>query len=117
MRLLYRRLVSWTLLALALLLILTGLGITEFRTVEPLTLGLLGKAFSFQLHSLLWIPFIIVLFLHVALSCRVRRWSPGSAAGEESIAFPPSGLQATVQGNRLPPDGIRDHTAVPGKLG
>ena len=73
MRLLYRRLVSWTLLVLALLLILTGLGITEFRTVEPLTLGLMGKAFSFQLHSLLWIPFLAVLLLHLLLSCRVRR--------------------------------------------
>jgi thiosulfate reductase cytochrome b subunit len=73
MRPLYRRLVSWTLLALALLLILTGLGITEFRTVDPLTFGLLGKALAFQLHSLLWIPFIIVLFLHLALSCRIRR--------------------------------------------
>ena len=73
MRPLYRRLVSWTLLALALLLILTGLGITEFRTVEPLTFGLLGKALSFQLHSLLWIPFLAVLVVHMALSCRVRR--------------------------------------------
>ncbi|MDD1656259.1 MAG: hypothetical protein LUO87_02660 [Methanomicrobiales archaeon] len=73
MRPLYRRLVSWTLLALALLLVLTGLGITEFRTVEPLTFGLLGKNLSFQLHSLLWIPFLLVLLLHLALSCRVRR--------------------------------------------
>jgi len=69
----YRRWVSWTLLALALLLVLTGLGITEFRTVEVLTFGLLGKSLSFQLHSLLWIPFIVVLFLHLAMSCRVRR--------------------------------------------
>ena len=69
----YRRWVSWTLLALALLLVLTGLGITEFRTVEVLTFGLLGKSLSFQLHSLLWIPFIVVLVLHMALSCRIRR--------------------------------------------
>jgi len=69
----YRRWVSWTLLALALLLVLTGLGITEFRTVEALTFGLLGKSLSFQLHSLLWIPFLLVLILHVALSCRIRR--------------------------------------------
>jgi thiosulfate reductase cytochrome b subunit len=73
MRPLYRRLVSWTLLALALLLVLTGLGITEFRTVGALTFGLLGKSLSFQLHSLLWIPFLAVLVVHMALSCRVRR--------------------------------------------
>jgi thiosulfate reductase cytochrome b subunit len=69
----YRRLVSWTLLVLALLLILTGLGITEFRTVEPLTFGLLGKPLAFQLHTLLWIPFLAVLVLHMVLSCRLRR--------------------------------------------
>ena len=67
----YRRWVSWTLLALALLLVLTGLGITEFRVVEPLTLGLLGKSLSFQLHSLLWIPFLAVLVLHMVLSCGI----------------------------------------------
>jgi uncharacterized membrane protein YciS (DUF1049 family) len=61
------------LLALALILIVTGLGITEFRTVEALTFGLLSKNLSFQLHSLLWIPFIVVLVLHMALSCRIRR--------------------------------------------
>ncbi|MDD1657061.1 MAG: hypothetical protein LUQ41_01185 [Methanomicrobiales archaeon] len=69
----YRRLVSWTLLALALLMVVTGLGITDFRIVEPLTVGLLGKALSFQLHSLLWIPFLAVLLLHMAMSCRIRR--------------------------------------------
>ena len=69
----HRRLVAWMLLALALILIVTGLGITEFRTVEALTFGLLSKNLSFQLHSLLWIPFIVVLVLHMALSCRIRR--------------------------------------------
>ena len=73
MRLSSRRVVGWILFALALLLVITGLGITEFRVVTPLTLGILGKSLSFQLHSLLWIPFIVVLFLHLAMSCRVRR--------------------------------------------
>jgi thiosulfate reductase cytochrome b subunit len=64
-----RRAVGWLLLALALLLVVTGLGITEFRTVEAVTFGLLGKALSFQLHSLLWIPFLVVLALHLLLTC------------------------------------------------
>jgi len=68
-----RRAVGWLLLILAILLVITGLGITEARWVTPLTLGLLGKALSFQLHSLLWIPFLAVLVLHLALSCRARR--------------------------------------------
>ncbi|MDD1662708.1 MAG: hypothetical protein LUQ60_03055 [Methanomicrobiales archaeon] len=69
-RLNLRRAVGWLLLAFALLLIITGLGITEFRTVEAVTFGLLPKALSFQLHSLLWIPFLVILACHMLLSCR-----------------------------------------------
>ena len=68
-----RRAVGWLLLALALLLVLTGLGITEYQAVGALTFGLLGKALSFQLHSILWIPFLVVLAAHVLLSCRTGR--------------------------------------------
>ena len=65
-----RRVVGWLLLILSLLLVITGLGITEYRIVGAATFGLLGKALSFQLHSFLWIPFLLVLALHMALSCR-----------------------------------------------
>ena len=69
-RLNLRRAVGWLLLAFALLLVITGLGITEFRTVQAATFGLLPKALSFQLHSLLWIPFLAILACHMLLSCR-----------------------------------------------
>jgi hypothetical protein len=69
--------VGWLLLALALLLVVTGLGITEFRTVEAVTLGFLGKALSFRLHGLLWIPFLVVLALHMMLSCRAGKRRDG----------------------------------------
>ena len=65
-----RRVVGWLLLVFALLLVITGLGITEYRIIGAVTFGLLGKALSFQLHSLLWIPFLLVLALHLVLSCR-----------------------------------------------
>jgi thiosulfate reductase cytochrome b subunit len=68
-----RRVVGWLLLAFALLLVITGLGITEFRTVEAVTFGLLPKALSFQLHSLLWIPFLVILACHMLLSCRAGK--------------------------------------------
>ncbi len=61
---------GWLLLVLSLLLVITGLGITGYRIVEGATFGLLGKALAFQLHALLWIPFLAVLALHLALSCR-----------------------------------------------
>jgi hypothetical protein len=68
-----RRAVGWLLLVLALLLVVTGLGITEYRIVETASFGLLGKALSFQLHGLLWIPFLVVLACHLALSCRAGK--------------------------------------------
>jgi hypothetical protein len=74
-----RRPVGWLLLALSILLVITGLGITEWRTMEAVTLGLLPKALSYQLHTLLWIPFLIVLVVHMALSC--RPWKRGKDPG------------------------------------
>jgi len=68
-----RRAMGWLLLVLSLLLVITGLGITEFRTVEAASFGLLTRSLSFQLHSLLWIPFLLVLALHLALSCRAGK--------------------------------------------
>ena len=68
-----RRPFGWLLLALSILLVITGLGITEWRTMEAITLGLLPKALSFQLHSLLWIPFLAVLAAHMLLTCRSGR--------------------------------------------
>ena len=60
-----RGIVRWSLLALVVLYFVTGFGITEFRTVETLTFGLLTKSLSFQLHNILWIPFLILLILHI----------------------------------------------------
>jgi hypothetical protein len=45
--------------------------------VEAVTLGLLGKALSFRLHGLLWIPFLVVLALHMVLSCRAGKRRDG----------------------------------------
>lgn len=65
-----RRIIGWLLLVLSILLVITGLGITEWRTVEAVTFGLLPKALAFQLHTLLWIPFLVVLAGHMILTCR-----------------------------------------------
>lgn len=68
-----RRLVSWALLSLTLLFLLSGFGITDPWLVRPLTLGLMDKALSQQIHLLLWGPFLIVLVLHMYYSCGVFR--------------------------------------------
>jgi len=57
--------VHWTLLAVLVLYVITGFGITAFRTVEFLTFGLLGKALSFQIHDYLIIPFIVLMTFHI----------------------------------------------------
>lgn len=62
---LLRRIVHWALTALILLYLITGFGITEFRTVEALTFGLLTKNLAFKIHNTIWIPFAILLVLHI----------------------------------------------------
>jgi hypothetical protein len=52
----------------AILLILSGLGITQYQTIDGLTFGLLNKAFSFKLHSFLWIPFTLLLAIRLYLN-------------------------------------------------
>ena len=63
---LFERMIQWALLGVTILYVLTGLGITEFRTIEAATFGLLSKNLSFAIHDNLLIPFIVLLVVHVA---------------------------------------------------
>ena len=63
----------WILFAITTLYIITGLGITQYQTIEKLTFGILTKALSFKIHDNLLIPFLIFLFLHIFLAIYVRR--------------------------------------------
>jgi hypothetical protein len=60
-----RAAVAWLLLAVTVVYLLSGFGITSQDIVGPLTGGLLGKALAFRLHDVLWLPFIALLVLHV----------------------------------------------------
>lgn len=44
---------------------ITGYGITEYRTVEMLSFGLVTKPLSFEVHNNLLIPFLLFLLLHI----------------------------------------------------
>jgi thiosulfate reductase cytochrome b subunit len=70
--LLLNKLLHWSLLVLIILYILTGFGITQFRIVEQLTMGLLTKNLSFKIHLDLIIPFIVLLVLHVYFSSLLK---------------------------------------------
>ena len=60
--------IAWLLLGVTAVYLLSGFGITDPGLVGPLTGGLLGKADAFRLHDLLWVPFVLLLGLHVALN-------------------------------------------------
>lgn len=59
------RIVHWSLAVVAIIFLVSGFGISEFRVVETITLGLLTKNLAFRIHEMLWIPFVILLILHM----------------------------------------------------
>ncbi len=59
--------IHWTLTVVIIVYLITGFGITEYRTVESLTFGLLTKSLAHKIHINLEIPFIILLVLHICL--------------------------------------------------
>ena len=69
--------ISRALLVLTLLILLTGFGITHPYIVEPATFGLLQKSTSYNIHTLTWGPFLILLLLHVYLSLPHRTSGKG----------------------------------------
>jgi hypothetical protein len=69
-----KNIVRWLLAAAALVLLVTGLGITEYRIVEHLSFGLLSKSLAQKIHTTpaLWISFLVLLVLHISLSLTGR---------------------------------------------
>jgi len=67
------RLAHWLLLAVTVLFLISGFGISDYRIVESLTLGLLTKSLSFRIHSNLWILLVALLGLHIYLVYSRRR--------------------------------------------
>jgi cytochrome b subunit of formate dehydrogenase len=79
-----RLITHWLLLAVSLLFLVSGFGISQFRTVEALTGGLFGKALAFKMHEALWIPFVVLLVLHIYFSLIIRLRKKKAAAGSTS---------------------------------
>jgi cytochrome b subunit of formate dehydrogenase len=67
------RLCGWGALILLVITILTGYGITEWRILEPLTFGLIGKASAQRLHPYTEVPMVLLLAVHVAIAKWPRR--------------------------------------------
>jgi hypothetical protein len=68
----------WLLAAGSAILVITGLGITEYQIMESATFGWLGKALAHRLHTSpwLWLTFLILLVLHIVLGRLTKRRSP-----------------------------------------
>ncbi len=62
-----KRTVQWLLLAVTLLFLITGFGITNFGVAGTINLGWLSKSLAFRLHDNLWLPFLVLLVLHICL--------------------------------------------------
>jgi hypothetical protein len=63
---LIKQFIAWLLLAVSLVFLLTGFGITN-DIVGPLTMGALSKSSSIRIHEVLWAPFLALLLAHVLL--------------------------------------------------
>jgi hypothetical protein len=68
-----KRTVQWLLLAVTLLFVITGFGITNFGVAGTINLGWLNKNLAFRLHDDLWLPFLILLVLHICLPLIFRQ--------------------------------------------
>jgi len=75
-----RQAVVWLLIAVIVVYIITGFGMTEYRIVELLTFGLLTKLLAFKIHTVLWGPFLILLILHIYQRPRTVRQSTTSSS-------------------------------------
>lgn len=76
------KLAHWSLLALTVLVVISGLGITQYQVISAVTFGLLSKALAFKLHLWLWIPFVVAFIAHVLLTTRLftrRRAAKGGS--------------------------------------
>jgi hypothetical protein len=57
-----------TLTVIIIMFIITGFGISNYQIIETLTGGVLSKLTSFQIHSNLIIPLIVLLVVHIAFT-------------------------------------------------
>jgi hypothetical protein len=60
--------IHWLFLAVTILFLITGFGITNFRFMEWLTFGAWSKLESYNIHLVIWIPFVVLLAAHIGLS-------------------------------------------------
>jgi hypothetical protein len=64
----------------SILLIFTGVSISNYQIVESLTGGAISKLISYQIHTTLTIPFVVLLFAHIGFTVGNKYWKKTSKA-------------------------------------
>ncbi len=62
-----KKYIAYLLYAIIIIVIISGLGINYHRTMEFITLGILNKSLSFNLHVWFFVPLVILIILHTSL--------------------------------------------------
>jgi thiosulfate reductase cytochrome b subunit len=70
-----RAAIRYLLLVLTLVYLISGLGITQYQIIGPLTFGLLTRNLAFKIHDFLLVPFAVLLFVHVLFGPAIRVYS------------------------------------------
>jgi len=72
----FDRLLTWILLALLIIFVITGYGIVNPQLINELTGGILTRSLSLYLHTTLDMPLLVLLMLHVLIQLRFAliRW-------------------------------------------
>lgn len=67
-----KKILRWTLALFTILIIVTGIGINYYTTIEYLSFGLLSKNLAFELHFWFFIPFLILFIIHIFIKPILR---------------------------------------------
>jgi len=70
-----RAAIRYVLLILTVVYLISGLGITQWQIIEPLTLGLLTRNLASRIHDFLLVPFVVLLLVHVLFRPAIRVYS------------------------------------------
>lgn len=69
----FKKTVHLTLIILVMVVIVSGLGIGYYQIINTITIGLLSKDLAFKIHTLIFVPFLIVLLLHSFMSWIIEK--------------------------------------------
>ncbi len=58
----------------SILFIFTGIGISNYQIIESLTRGIITKLTSYQIHTTLTIPVVVLLIAHIGFTVGNKYW-------------------------------------------